>query len=390
MHDYEFLRGLNREETIHEGKYTDILNGVVCFCTVISVDTAGRRVKVRCIAPSGHPMSDKTIDGVQSIQSLATSAGDEVYSAPPVDSQGILIVVESTPFVLGYYNPEQTGRDLTNSNAPALQNRQNLAIGDIVLYNAFQSRLIIRNFGLIEIQSTEQLKTIYTPDRDVLSVTCQNQKFLANGGFSAWETNDATQDTLITLVIQDNLAPTNIMRFDVGQNDSEVMFNARIGPPNEDIDVDEPVYQNIIKDNGDWVMTVTDKAAINITPTGAWTSVFSGVFKESITGTYDSSSDGARTLKTGKGLTVTAVADIDMVCKNINLQSSGTGTLGAGAAEALVLGQQLDTFLKQITSTFNTHSHMYVSPGGPALSSPPTGPMVPPTPALLSKKWTVE
>jgi hypothetical protein len=63
----------------------------------------------------------------------------------------------------------------------------------------------------------------------------------------------------------------------------------------------------------------------------------------------------------------------------------------AGASEPGVLGNQLDTYLKSLVSTFNSHTHMgQVAGPYPVAPTPPSQPAQTPTPAVYSQKVKLE
>lgn len=88
-------------------------------------------------------------------------------------------------------------------------------------------------------------------------------------------------------------------------------------------------------------------------------------------------------VKSGK-ITVKSSKQVIVDCPDIRLASSG-------ASEAGVLGNQLDTYLKGIVSTFNSHTHMGQQAGPyPVAPTPPTQPMQTPPPSVLSQKVKLE
>lgn len=64
---------------------------------------------------------------------------------------------------------------------------------------------------------------------------------------------------------------------------------------------------------------------------------------------------------------------------------------GQQAAEPAVLGRQLDAYLNQLVTLFNTHLHPGQFVGStPVTPAPPVGPFIPPPPSMLSMKNSVE
>jgi uncharacterized protein involved in type VI secretion and phage assembly len=77
--------------------------------------------------------------------------------------------------------------------------------------------------------------------------------------------------------------------------------------------------------------------------------------------------------------------------KQVIVEASDIKFGSSQATETGVLGKQLDTFLKNLVSTFNSHTHMgQVAGPYPVAPTPPTQPMQPPTPAVYSQKVKLE
>jgi uncharacterized protein involved in type VI secretion and phage assembly len=88
-------------------------------------------------------------------------------------------------------------------------------------------------------------------------------------------------------------------------------------------------------------------------------------------------------VKSGK-ITLTSKKEVIVEAPDIRLAS-------ANASESGVLGNQLDTYLKSLVSTFNSHTHMGQMAGPyPVAPTPPTQPMQTPSPAVLSQKVKLE
>lgn len=88
-------------------------------------------------------------------------------------------------------------------------------------------------------------------------------------------------------------------------------------------------------------------------------------------------------VKSGK-ITIKASKKVIVESPDIRLASSG-------ASEAGVLGNQLDTYLKNIVSTFNSHMHAgQVAGPYPVAPTPPSQPMQTPPPGVLSQKVKLE
>lgn len=88
-------------------------------------------------------------------------------------------------------------------------------------------------------------------------------------------------------------------------------------------------------------------------------------------------------VKSGK-ITIKAAKKVIVESPDIRLASSG-------ASEAGVLGNQLDTYLKNIVQTFNSHMHAgQVAGPYPVAPQPPAQPMQTPPPGVLSQKVKLE
>lgn len=378
------------ENTPYEGKF-DRLNGLTCFGIITGVNNANRTVTVRTMAPMGHQMADKLLKNVRTLQMMATSNGDEAWASPPLNSRCVVIVVESVPFVVGFYNPDQSGFNIEDANAEPLNNRQLLATGDIVFHNAFTSRFIIRNFGLIELQATENCKTYYDPEDDYITTICENHEMFVSGGSAEWLIDNESLDTLMTAIFYDQAEPTNIARIEIGQVAGDNIFAFKTGAPDDNLDVSATNTLLTIADDGRTTFTVSTTSSIDIDASGNITTRFDGNSTKTVTGTTTLTSTGDITSTTDGQIMMKAAKDVTAACVNFIAAATGSGNkLGAGAAEAMILGEQMFTFLMSFVQAFNSHTHQYVWIAGPSQTAPPTVPAPAPTPALKSTKWKVE
>ena len=77
--------------------------------------------------------------------------------------------------------------------------------------------------------------------------------------------------------------------------------------------------------------------------------------------------------------------------KQVIVEASDIKFGSSGAAEPGVLGNQLDTYLKSLVTTFNTHTHLGQMAGPyPVAPTPPSQPAQTPTPAVYSQKVKLE
>lgn len=117
---------------------------------------------------------------------------------------------------------------------------------------------------------------------------------------------------------------------------------------------------------GDWITTAL--ANVQFTVTGDWINTVTGNWTTTVTGTTALTSTG--------NMTLTGTAQMTLEFAQL--------FLGTGSTEAYVLGNQLLTYLAQLVTMLQTHTHPGVE-SGPSTTAPPAVAFPIPTPALVSQ-----
>ena len=377
------------ERTPHEGKMNR-LHGESAYCRVLSVNKEDRTVACTTFGPPGSFAHDLYLEKAKMLGMSNHANGAESVHLPEAGAIGIVHFVESQPYILGFLNPDdpdQVGTDVSGFNT----NRTKVNAGDIMLYQKLKNFIAIRNSGVIEIESSPQLKTYYLPERGELSTFCLNYDFQCNGGAVTWLTTDKQKTTKLTAVIKDQVGATKVIRIEGGNVDNDAIMTLKTGAPNDQQGIDNPNFSLEIKDSGETIVKINEAATLDIKEDGATTfdtrKNIGITLDEALTITGKSD----MTIKSDKNITMNATSKFLADAENIVMNAKTSGKAGEGAGDAMVLGDTLLQALKAFIQTYNSHIHPYVdTPVGPAISQPPMLPAAPITDSVLSKKWKVE
>jgi hypothetical protein len=377
------------EVTPHEGKMNR-LHGEVAYCQVLSIDTNDRTVAVRAFAPSTSPLNSMSPTRVKLLGMSNHISGAESVHLPDVGSIGILMYVESQPYIIGFFNPDDPNQIKTDANG-FNTNRTPINRGDTILYGKRKNFVAVRNSGVVEIESSSQLKTFYLPERGEISTFCLNYDFQTNGGSTTWVTTDKERTTKLTTIIKDQVGATQVARIEGGNVDGDNILTLKTGVPNDNQGIDNTNFSLEIKDTGETTIAITDKATLNIKETGATT--FDSKLNLGIT-LEDALVITAKkdvTVHSETNMNLTAMQKLFAEADNIIANAKTAGKLGTAASEPIVLGNVLLTLLKTFVQSYNQHMHPYVdTPVGPSVTQPTMLPATPFDSSMLSKKWKVE
>jgi len=252
-----------RDPSIYEGLLDKQLAGQTCIGRIVSVDPQLRRCNVKTLGLKGHT-DDLDIRNVQILTISSNANGDENTALPRVGAYGIIVFVNSMPFILGYYTPvPPTGSFDRKDDVPLLP-------GDQILKTVAGNRLILRSGGSVEIESTKLCRVYLLPSHNLLNMVCQNLEMETDGGFWRWVREDETDDTLYQLLAHDNLTPQNAVQLELGKAVSGASLDLFAGPVDDDNIISENLFRFNVENTGETNLNVgPDLLNLNIQPTGA-------------------------------------------------------------------------------------------------------------------------
>lgn len=170
---------------------------------------------------------------------------------------------------------------------------------------------------------------------------------------------------------------------DVGAQDGKITITTQLGNMIELDDLDSTIKVTVLEDMYFTILNDLIGTSSNFT----WTTT---------DGDYSLTAGGGFSLTTIDNVDITTVSDFSLdTLGNISTTTVGDWTagfatlkLGLAAVEPAVLGTQLFTYLEELVTIFDLHTHTSATPGSP--TSPPNtpAPVVPPT--ILSETITLQ
>lgn len=190
---------------------------------------------------------DKHIKQCQWLSLDANPAGDEFTSIPREGSLGLVFFVAGEAFIFGYLKPTSSGTGAKSGKEPSGLNE-----GDKCISTVGGNRVVIKASGVIEVYSSETLKTVYFPKGGILSDICEEQQMRCDGGSVHWRTTDDNMNTtLCTKEYRADLYRSSIIYEEKGHIDSSLISRTKIGPGLPAVEgVQIPVYEHSIDITG--------------------------------------------------------------------------------------------------------------------------------------------
>lgn len=195
-----------RERSPYEGSLDR--SGMMCLARIVSVDSAGRRCRVKTMGTPG--VEDLDIPNVRWIQLAWHPEGDEDTFVPRPGCYGIMTFLASEPYILGFFPLDNS------SGGNARANQEKLDPGDRIIKTVAGNKIIVRAGGAIQIESTSQCRTYWLPTQNLINTVCQNFELATSGGYFNWLLNKDEETTNLTLRAWDKLTPENALQLEVG------------------------------------------------------------------------------------------------------------------------------------------------------------------------------
>lgn len=213
---------MRSDRSPYEGVLDDKLAGQTCFGRVVSVDGKQRRCRVKTL---GRPniTDDLDLTNVQWINLSSSADGDEETTLPRIGSYGVIIFINSEPYILGFYKPiPATGSEEPVENEPLLP-------GDKIIKTVAGNRVILRSGGSVEIESTKLCRVYFIPSRNLMTMICQEMELSTDGGYMNWTRDRQNGDTQLEILAFDNLQPTHAILTQMGKGDGGEAFHMKVG-----------------------------------------------------------------------------------------------------------------------------------------------------------------
>ena len=235
-------------------------NGIA-FGRVVKVFAKERYCQVQTFNGSGN-MSDNVLDRVQWLSMDSNPEGDESTSIPRKNSLGLIFFVGGEAFLFGFFKPLKKGGVAAQGNEPV-----NLMEGDKLISTVAGNRLTVKSNGLIEIFSTESLKSVRFPTESKLLEICRRYDLRTDGGSHLWE-SDEDGKTLLQSEFRRDLLRAVVACEEKGAVDDSTILKTVVGPANPGgPGVLQPLYEHTVGVDGATQLNV-GLTTLTISPTG--------------------------------------------------------------------------------------------------------------------------
>ena len=192
----------------YEGMYDR--TGLVCLGRVISVDAAGRRLRVKTMGMPARGTDDLDLYNVRILHGQWHAEGDEEVSIPRKGTYGVVIFLGTETFWLGAVPLDMTSGQYQRANQVALNE------GDKIIKTVAGNRIILRTGGTIEIQSTLHCRTFYIPNQNLINTICHNYELQTSGGRLFWKIDKKELTTNLNLKAWNTVNPDNGIELNIG------------------------------------------------------------------------------------------------------------------------------------------------------------------------------
>lgn len=237
----------------------------------------------------GEPgFNDMFISRCQWLSTDANPEGDESTTIPRAGSTGMVFFVNGQPFIWGYF------RTTTNKTGAAnLKAKTTLNEGDKIIATVGGNHVVVKSNGIVEIRSSDTLRTVYFPKEGLLGQLCEAYELNADWGYIKGKVIDKiTNETLHTTEYRRDMTRTSIVYEERGRVTGTIVKRTSIGPgiPGQ-TGVTVPVFTQSIDLTGEmvgeiglagtgpsWKISPTGDAefknifsSISLSATGDWT-----------------------------------------------------------------------------------------------------------------------
>lgn len=210
----------------------------ISFGRIWSVDTATRLCKVKTFGGTGAK-NDQWIE-CQWLSLDSNPDGDETTSIPRPGTIGLVFHIDGEAFFFGQMKALRGDKGATTGKEPS-----NLTEGDKVIATHKGNKITVKSSGLIEIESSQQLKRVYFPVGNRMLDMCNAYEMWADGGKVSWKTIDELNQTLYKREIRRDILRSFIIVEEIGAVDSTVLYNFSIGPGVPGVEgVPLPIYNH--------------------------------------------------------------------------------------------------------------------------------------------------
>lgn len=313
----------------------DGLNGFTALGRVTSVVKETRRCRVKTLGKKGIT-DDLDLQNVQWLNLASHGEGDEDTFIPRIGAYGVVIFINSEPYILGWFQPmNPTGTTDRPDKEPLLP-------GDRIIKTIAGNKVILRSGGSVEIESTGICRTYWLPSRNLITSVCQEYELEADGGYMYWHKEKGTSNTVLQFHVYNNLQPTKAVDLQIGSTASGALLDLQMGDaggaPNFHLSVQPNGDTHIDVGPGKYVADIqassgnlTETIAGNVTQTVAGNAAITVAGKTDIVSTGQTTVKGSNVLL-NSGSSPVLTEETDSVVDLITLvPTKGVTTVKAGS-----------------------------------------------------------
>jgi hypothetical protein len=286
---------------------------------------------------TGMGTDDHDVPDVQWITTSASDAGAEDTSIPAIGQIGVLLYINSEPYLIGFFRTMQPAPQDVPAGTEEDALEALITEGDRILTTIGGNSVILRSGGSIEIRSTAVCRTFWLPTNLMTSV-CGDFELDTDGGYITWERTPQTNDEMLEFFIQDNLEPENCIDLQLGTTEAGNLVDLKIGA----VDIDDFTFTNVqvsLSIDPDGNVTVQVGNVSSGTPNASLTI-------EAATGNTTYSTQGSMTMNVKQDLTATVQGDATVtVTGDINATTqadanvTASGTVNVKGEKILLNGE---------------------------------------------------
>jgi hypothetical protein len=235
---------------------------------ITEVDSDKRLCTVKTFLGPEH-LNNKSITKVQWLYTDANPEGDEMGAIPREGSTGLVFFVHGMTFIGLFFKGVDAGKGAVTGGEAA-----NLIPGDKIISTVGKNKIIVRASGVIEVFSTNTLRTIYFPKGGILANICEAYNFAADGGYIDWKVVNKLNETLFQTEHRRDVARTSIIVEERGRVDATTIHRFRMGPGIPGVrGVKIPLYEETIDILGNKKRSLGISGILQEeeTPLGGWT-----------------------------------------------------------------------------------------------------------------------
>lgn len=214
------------DKSIYEAGHPmrEATDGKFCFGYITAVDIAKRLCSVKTFYSSDPLLSDQSIKSAQWLSMDASAYGDDFTSVPRVGSNAFVFFVQGEAFVWGYLRGiDQAGSAAVGTSSVTLSQ------GDKIIATKGGNYLAVKSNGLIQIQCSDTLRSLFLPNNSEWLNLCQNFELKADGGYIFWRSDD-NDNCLWKAAHRTDIQQEILVIEEKGYIDGTAVYKVGIGP----------------------------------------------------------------------------------------------------------------------------------------------------------------